>query len=475
MKKRVIASILAAAMVMSSLAACGNNDSAAASGSSASGTSSASSESGSSEGSGVITDNFANVDTNGTTVTFWHSMGGVNGEAMDYLVNKFNEENTDGITVEAVYQGEYDDTINKLKSAQIGNMGADLVQIYDLGTRFMIDSGWIIPMQEMIDADGYDISQIEPNVAAYYTTKDGNMYSMPFNSSTPLLYYNKDMFEAAGITEVPASLPEIAEIGDALMNQGGAQEVLAISIYGWYFEQFLCKQGLEMVDNGNGREEAATKVVFDENGGALNILNAWYDLYEQGYAPNVGRSGSDTATTDFTSGKAAMMLGSTASLKQVLEDSGGNFEVGTAYYPAVSPDDQGGVSIGGASLWALNNNDEKQAAATWKFIKFLISPESQAYWNAQTGYFPIVTAAQDEQVFKDNITQYPQFQTALDQLHDSAPEYAGALLSVFPESRQIVETQIEDMLNGNVTPEEAVTNMADEINKTIEEYNLVNG
>ena len=330
-------------------------------------------------------------------------------------------------------------------------------------------------MQEMIDADGYDISQIEPNVAAYYTTEDGKMYSMPFNSSTPLLYYNKDMFDAAGITEIPTSLPEIAEVGDALMNQGGAQEVLAISIYGWYFEQFLCKQGLDMVDNGNGREAAATKVVFDENGGGLNILNAWYDLYQQGYAPNVGRSGSDTATTDFTSGKAAMMLGSTASLKQVLQDSGGNFEVGTAYYPAVSPDDEGGVSIGGASLWALNNNDETKAAATWKFIKFLISPESQAYWNAQTGYFPIVTAAQDEQVFKDNIAQYPQFQTALDQLHDSAPEYAGALLSVFPESRQIVETQIEDMLNGNVTPEEAVENMASEINDTIEEYNLVNG
>lgn len=474
MKKRVIASILAAAMVMSSLAACGNSGSSTGSGSSASATSGASSESGT-EASGVITDNFANVDTNGTNVTFWHSMGGVNGEAMDYLVNKFNEENTDGITVEAVYQGEYDDTINKLKSAQIGNMGADLVQIYDLGTRFMIDSGWVIPMQEMIDADGYDVSQIEPNVAAYYTTEDGTMYSMPFNSSTPLLYYNKDMFDAAGITEIPTSLPEIAEIGDALMNQGGAQEVIAISIYGWYFEQFLCKQGLDMVDNGNGREAAATKVVFDENGGALNILNAWYNLYQQGYAPNVGRSGSDTATTDFTSGKAAMMLGSTASLKQVLEDSGGNFEVGTAYYPAVSPDDQGGVSIGGASLWALNNNDEKQAAATWKFIKFLISPESQAYWNAQTGYFPIVTAAQEEQTFKDNIAQYPQFQTALDQLHDSAPEYAGALLSVFPESRQIVETQIENMLNGSVTPEEAVDNMASDINDTIEEYNLVNG
>ena len=196
MKRRVIASILAAAMAFS-LAACGNTASNTAAGATAEGE-----ESAESAGSSVITDNFKNVDTNGTTITFWHSMGGVNGEAMDYLVNKFNEENEDGITVESVYQGEYDDTINKLKSAQIGNMGADLVQIYDLGTRFMIDSGWVIPMQDMIDADGYDISQIEPNVAAYYTTDDGTMYSMPFNSSTPLLYYNKDMFEAAGITEI---------------------------------------------------------------------------------------------------------------------------------------------------------------------------------------------------------------------------------------------------------------------------------
>ena len=175
MKRRVIASILAAAMAFS-LAACGNTASNTATGAGAEGE-----ESTESAGSGVITDNFKNVDTNGTTITFWHSMGGVNGEAMDYLVNKFNEENEDGITVESVYQGEYDDTINKLKSAQIGNMGADLVQIYDLGTRFMIDSGWVIPMQDMRDADGYDISQIEPNVAAYYTTDDGTMYSMPFN------------------------------------------------------------------------------------------------------------------------------------------------------------------------------------------------------------------------------------------------------------------------------------------------------
>lgn len=113
-------------------------------------------------------------------------------------------------------------------------------------------------------------------------------------------------------------------------------------------------------------------------------------------------------------------------------------------------------------------------AATWKFIKFLVSAESQAYWNAQTGYFPVTTQAQDEQVFIDNVAQYPQFQTAIDQLHDSAPEYAGALLSVFPEARATVETEIENMLNGNQTPEETVAKLAEQINASITEYNELN-
>ena len=468
--KKILAGLMAAALVAVPLAGCGSTQNSTATADNASTAADAEAQA----AAQLIGDDFSTLDTTGTTIAFWHSMGGVNGEAMTALVDKFNQENQYGITVEAVYQGSYDDAINKLKSAQIGNMGADLVQIYDIGTRFMIDSGWVIPMQQLIDAAGYDLSQIEPNIAAYYTT-DAGLYSMPFNSSTPLLYYNKDMFDAAGITEIPTSLDEIAEVGDQLKEKAGTQEVLAMSVYGWWFEQFLCKQGLEMVDNGNGRTAPATKVVFDENGGALNILNAWKKLYDEGYAPNVGRSGSDTATTDFTSGKAAMMLGSTASLKQVLQDTGDSFEVGTAYFPAVSASDEGGVSIGGGSLWALNNNDPVKLAATWRFIEFLISPESQAYWNAQTGYFPVTTAAADEEVYKQNMEQYPQFQTAIDQLHDSAPQYAGALLSVFPESRQIVETEIEEMLNGSQSAEDAVKAITEQVNDSIENYNLING
>lgn len=125
-------------------------------------------------------------------------------------------------------------------------------------------------------------------------------------------------------------------------------------------------------------------------------------------------------------------------------------------------------------LWALDNNDPKKLRATWEFVKFLISPESQAFWNAETGYFPVNVDAHDEDVFKENIEKYPQFETAIDQLHDSAPQYAGALLSVFSEARAIVESEIESMLNGNETVDEAVDSMASQINDAIEEYNLVN-
>ena len=477
MKKKLISALLIGVMSMSALAGCGSGKSleetpaatvqqeeppAATDGSDSQKTESTDEEFSMADAK----------DVSGTEISFWHSMGGVNGQAIDALVEKFNEENEYGITVNAQYQGEYDDSLNKLKSAQIGNMGADLVQVYEIGTRFMIESGWITPMQNMVDADNYDLSQIEPNLAAYYTIDD-ELYSMPFNSSTPIMYYNKDMFEKAGITEIPDSLEAIEAVGDKLLSDGGAGEVMSLSIYGWFFEQFMGKQGLEYANNGNGREKAATAVAFDENGGAKNILTAWKSLYDKGFAPNVGKGG-DAGLADFSAGKSAITLGSTASLKQILQDVNGKFEVGTAYFPKIKSSDEGGVSIGGASLWALNNDDPKKTRATWEFVKFLISPESQAYWNAQTGYFPVTTAAQDEQVFKDNVAKYPQFQTAIDQLHDSSPEYTGALLSVFPEARATVESEIENLLNGNEDVDGAVKNMADAINKSIEEYNLVN-
>ncbi|HHU02089.1 MAG: ABC transporter substrate-binding protein [Christensenellales bacterium] len=412
-------------------------------------------------------------------IIFWHSMGGVNGEAIVKMVEDFNKENEGKIKVNVEYQGTYDDAINKVKAAGMSAMPADVMQIYDIGSRFMIDSGWALPVQEMIDAENYDISQVEPNIAAYYTI-DGKLYSMPFNSSTPLLYYNKTAFKEAGLDPdtPPTNFDEIIEMAEKLTIKDADGKTVrwgfGMGNYGWFFEQWIGKMGLHYVDNDNGRsEEPATKVVFDENGGAAEIFKIWKKLFDEGIITYLGRGNTD-AKAAFISGDIVITLESTAALKSLLTNVGDDFEIGTGFFPNIHPDDKGGVSIGGGSLWMLQTGDDARQKASWEFIKYMISPDVQAFWNAQTGYFPITVATHELDAFKENLEKFPQFGTAIRQLHSTAPEYAGSLLSVFPESRALVETYTERLINGEVTVDEAVQKLAAEVNSAIEIYNLTN-
>lgn len=200
-------------------------------------------------------------------------------------------------------------------------------------------------------------------------------------------------------------------------------------------------------------------------------ISKWLEGMEAGAIPNVGRTGGQP---EFVAGQSAITIGSTASLRQILTEVDGRFEVGTAYFPGVDEEDQGGVSIGGASLWMIESGDDAKKQATWEFIEFLISPESQAKWNRDTGYFPITTATHEEQVFLDNLAEFPQFQTAIDQLHESTPESQGALSGVNQEARQIYENELENLLNGSTDAAEATQSMADQVNAAIENYNAAN-
>src|SRR5215467_11884477 len=147
-------------------------------------------------------------------VTFWHGFAaGANQDATNALVQKFNDAHRGEIHVSAVYQGTYDDTLAKLKAAIQANQPGtlpSLSQIYDIGTRFMIDSKAIQPMQVFIDHDKYSLADLEPNILGYYQI-NGKLYSMPWNVSTPLLYYSRDAFAAAGLDpgKPPQTLDEI--------------------------------------------------------------------------------------------------------------------------------------------------------------------------------------------------------------------------------------------------------------------------
>ena len=403
-----------------------------------------------------------------TEIIFWHGMGGSTGEALQKSVDDFNASQ-DEVVVNAQYQGSYDETLTKLRSSASGSeVGADLVQVFEVGTTFMIDSGLTVPIQDYVDASDFDLNQLEPNLLAYFTI-DGKLHSMPFNNSTPLMYYNVDIFKKAGV-EPPKTLEEMIEITPKLQEAGAAMGA-TISIYGWWIDQWFNKMEKDLFDNGNGRDGGPTSVAFIENGGMEKILSMWKKGLDAGALPNVGRTGGQP---EFVAGQSAMTFGSTASLRQILTEVDGRFEVGTAYYPGIDAEDKGGVSIGGASLWMIESGDDAKKEATWKFIQYLVSAPAQAQWNVDTGYFPVNLAAHDEQLFKDNLAEYPQFQTAIDQLHDSKPEDQGALAGVAQESRQIFENEVEKVLNGEIEPAAAAQNMADQINKAIENYNAAN-
>ncbi len=401
-------------------------------------------------------------------LVFWHGMGGSTGEALQKLVDKYNESQ-DKVFVKAQYQGSYDETLTKLRSSASGSeVGADLVQVFEVGTTFMIDSGLTVPVQDYVDEAKFDLKQLEPNLLAYFTIDD-KLYSMPFNNSTPLMYYNKDMFDKAGV-EVPTTLEGLIEIAPKLKEAGAAMPA-SIGIYGWWIDQWFNKMEKDIFDNENGRAGAPGSVAFIENSGMEKILTMWKKAADEGIMPNVGREGGHP---EFIAGQSAVTFGSTASLRQLLTEVDGRFEIGTAYYPGIDSEDKGGVSIGGASLWMIESGDDAKKQATWEFIQYLVSSEAQAEWNVDTGYFPVNLAAHEEKVFQDNLKEFPQFQTAIDQLHDSKPEDRGALAGVAQEARQVFENEVEKMLNGEIEPKEASDAMAEQINKAIENYNKAN-
>lgn len=403
-------------------------------------------------------------------VTFWHAMGGHNGEVVKALADKFNASQ-DKVQVDAVYQGTYDQALQKLKAA--GPAGPTLMQVYEIGSRFMIDSGMITPMQKFVDADSFKTDDFEQNILAYYTM-DGKLNSMPFNTSNPIVYYNKTAFKEAGLdpNAPPATFDDFHATAKKLTKKTGTDTRYgaAVAQYGWFFEQLLATQNATYVDNSNGRSAKATKAVIDGKEGQ-NVLDWMKAMVDDGSAANLGRKSDDT-TKAFAAGQIAMTIDSTASLSGILKSVGDKFEVGTAFMPHPQGVENG-VIIGGASLWITNLKPEKEQWAAWEFVKWLASPEVQAEWSSSTGYFPIRKAAYDQQILKDWYAQRPQFKTAVDQLHATKinPATQGAVIGVFPQARQTVEAAMESVVLGKQTSQAALQQAAADITKAIADYN----
>ena len=398
----------------------------------------------------------APVEKNGdkTVIRFWHAMGGKTQGVLDGLVADYNKSQNK-YEIKAEFQGTYEESLTKFKTMSATKEAPALVQSSEITTKYMIDSKKITPIDSWIKKDKYDTSKLEKAITNYYSV-DEKMYSMPFNSSTPVLIYNKDAFAKAGLDpeKAPQTYDELKEAAKKLtIKEGGNVKQYGFSMlnYGWFFEELLATQGALYVDNENGRKDATKKAVFNGKEGQ-KVFGMLDELNKAGALGKYGASWDDIRAA-FQSGQVAMYLDSSAGVRDLIDAS--KFNVGVSYIPYPEDSKQNGVVIGGASLWMTNMVSEETQQGAWDFMKYLTKPDVQAKWHTATGYFSINPDAYNEPLVKEQYEKYPQLKVTVEQLQATkqSPATQGALISVFPESRDAVVKALEAMYDGKNSKE----------------------
>jgi sn-glycerol 3-phosphate transport system substrate-binding protein len=393
------------------------------------------------------------------TVTFWHAMGGAKMDFLKSMADQFMKTHPD-IKVVVQYTGSYRDTLNKLIAAAGSSSAPDIVQVFDVGTQIMVDGGIEVPMQDLIDSDPtFDVGTLLPQVLSYYRI-NGKLYSMPFNSSNAIMYYNKTMFKKAGLDpdNPPRTYSQFIAACKALTKKDANGNIITSGfttpLHSWIFEQMMAAQDALMCDNNNGRTGRPTKTVFDSQAG-LNVFQLWNTLSQNDWMINTKKEDWDGADALFVAQKVGMLITSTSDVSYMMKmakEKG--FELGTAFLPVPDGSKPGGAVIGGASLWIIKGHPKAETQAAWEFVKFMASKPEQMAWHKMTGYFPISKDAVTTMLMNGWYKQNPDHLTALMQLLLSKQDYAsrGAIIGAYPQIRTAIETAIENMIQGKWTP-----------------------
>jgi sn-glycerol 3-phosphate transport system substrate-binding protein len=409
-------------------------------------------------------------------ITFWHAMFRENAATLDELVEAFNRDQ-DKVRVNAVFQGTYRETITRFRASAQGGARPDLVQIEDAGLQTMIDSGTVLPVQACVDADDYDLTDNLELALAYFSV-DRTLYALPFNISSPILYYNKVAFEDAGLDPdaPPKTFAEVREASQQIVRNTDVEVGVALLAQPWFFEQWLATGGDLFMNNENGRAERADAAAFDTEGG--REIFEWMDgMVDDGLASFIGTD-SDTPDGLLAVGNenAAMTVYTSAALGTIttILESGSfaNVELGVGpLYGFEDPD--GGVTPGGAGLYIVNSDDDEKLAATWEFLKYLNTPRAQAIWAEGTGYIPAGEKAAESPLIQDLWADNPGYKVAYDQLLRSPTNFAtaGALFGNYQAVRDAVAGGVERMITSGTPPDEALADAASEAADALESYN----
>lgn len=407
-----------------------------------------------------------------TEITFWHSMEGALGDRVSGLVKEYNESQSDYV-VKATYKGAYGESMNAGIAAFRGGNAPDILQVFEVGTATMMYAkGAIKPVQEMSEEVG---DAINPDdflgaVASYYSSPEGKLVSMPFNSSTPVLYYNKDLFKKAGLDtdNPPKTWEEVAEAGKKL-RESGAECGYTTSWPAWIqLETFGAWHNVAYAsqDNGFGGLDARLQI---EQPLYVKHLTFLADMSKEGTFTYGGRG--DAPNSLFTSGKCGMFTGSSGNRANIIKT--GNFEFGTSslpYHDGTEGAPQNSI-IGGASLWVFAKKSPEVYKGVTSFFKFLSSPEKAAEWHQQTGYVPVTKAGYEVTRESGFYDENPGSDVAVKQLDAATTEFSrGVRLGYLPQIRDIEDGAMEEIFSGKVTPEAGLKTMVKRGNELLERF-----
>jgi sn-glycerol 3-phosphate transport system substrate-binding protein len=408
-------------------------------------------------------------------IQWWHAMGGVNGERVNKIANDFNATQS-AYKVVPVYKGNYTETMTAAVAAFRAHKQPHIVQVFEVGTATMMAAkGAVYPVEDLMKDAGepFNSGDYLPAVISYYQTSDGKLLSMPFNSSTPVLWYNKDAFAKAGVAKPPETWPEVKAASEKLLAAG----YKCGFSFGWQswvmIENFNAWHNLAIGTKENGFAGLDTELVFNNAATKKSLANVaeWGKSKIFVYA---GRRGD--SLPKFTTGECGMWLNSSAYYGGIKKQA--KFAFGQTmlpYYPDVVKSPQNSI-IGGATLWVLRGHKKEEYKGVAKFLTYLASPKVQAWWHQETGYVPITNAAYELSKKQGFYDKNPGTDTAIKQLRLNKPtaNSRGLRFGNFVQIRDIINEEMENIWKGSKSASDALDSAVARGNKLLRKFEAAN-
>jgi sn-glycerol 3-phosphate transport system substrate-binding protein len=403
-------------------------------------------------------------------IQWWHAHTGFLGEKVGEIVAKYNSSQND-YEVKAVYKGSYPETLTAGIAAYRAKTQPHLIQVFDAGTQTMLSSGAIYPVFQLMKDQGIKIDwgNFLGVVRSYYS-QGGELSSMPFNSSTAILYYNRTIFKKAGLdpTKPPATYEQIEKAAKACVASGATKIGFTTAWPSWIaVENAHAWHDQPFADMDNGFKGMATKLRINGEFGVKlwTLLARWQ---KEGIYTYAGRTSK--GDQPIINGEAAIGLASTALVGTLTKTA--KFDWGTGNLPRMAGYPKGNSIIGGASLWVMKGKKAEEYKGVASFLAFLGKPEEQAWWHASTGYLPLSKSALAALQKTDHFQKNPDMWTAFNQITSgkTTANSQGIRLGNFTAVRDNIEAELENVIGGKKTPKQGLDDAVAQGNKVLKEF-----